>query len=785
MFQIFKKMEYLTNFSSLIYLPLLKYRGTQMQIMNKYKQKFEINKTIFLIIASILAASALTIRLFTLQIINHSYYEQVATREQLGYTEIPAKRGEILIKDFSSGEEFPLATNITLNLLYADPVLIKNPAYVAEQITPLLFDLNEERAADEERLRKLEKTIPPETTEEEKEKILKPLTDPELQEQFKQEILKKISQTRRSEILLVTDMDQKKLDQIQILKLAGIKIDNKKVFAYPDQISNLKNTATLLAPLIEIPSKKLEKILKGENRYVVLKTKLAPEISDKIKQMKSKDKDDQFIGLGMKEEYFRYYPEGILGANMLGYVNKENIGQYGIESSFNTQLQGVKGEFQTKMDSLGRQITVGESVLKPAIDGDDIVLTIDRSIQMKVEKILEEGVKEFMADNGQILIMNPQTGAIIAMAHYPSFDPNIYGDVFKKIEITFTPEERERFVATKTPGTYYFYENVDEVKRYLVFEEIGEDKQIHYYRYANFVGPEVYHNKIVSWPYEPGSVFKAIVMAMAIDDGDVTPNTTYNDAGPVKVDFNVYTQKYDFEIKNSTGYHGLVNMTTVLAMSLNTGMTFVSKKIGPALMYSYLKKFGLLDRTDIEFDAEALGSVEHFDGWTESELATHAFGQGLTITMIQLANAYSVIANGGILMQPFIVQEIRHKDGSKLTTDPAEIRRVISEETSSKVSAMLVQAVENGVAKKAKLDNHYIAGKTGTAQTYKNGRVLTGRGTTVATIIGFAPIKDPKFVIVVKYDRPRTSVWADDTASITFKKLAEYLFDYYNIPPDK
>jgi len=390
-----------------------------------------------------------------------------------------------------------------------------------------------------------------------------------------------------------------------------------------------------------------------------------------------------------------------------------------------------------------------------------------------------------MADNGQILIMNPKTGAIIAMAHYPSFDPNIYGDVFKKIELNFTPEEIARLVPTKTPGTYYFYENEEEAKRYIVFETIDENKKIHYSRYANIVGPEAYHNKIVSWPYEPGSVFKAIVMAMGIDDGDITPNTTYNDAGPVKVDFNVYTQKYDFEIKNSTGYHGLVNMTTVLAMSLNTGMTFISKKIGPALMYSYLKKFGLLDRTDIEFDSESLGSVEHFDGWTESELATHAFGQGITITMIQLANAYSVIANGGILMQPFIVQEVRHKDGSKLTTDPTEIRRVISEETSSKVTAMLVEAVETGVAKKAKLSTHYVAGKTGTAQTYKNGRVLTGRGTTVASIIGFAPIKDPKFVIVVKYDRPRSSVWADDTASLTFNKIASYLFDYYNIPPDK
>ena len=728
--------------------------------------------------------AVIIIRLFQLQIIQHNYYETVATRTQLGYTEIPAQRGEIIIKDLHSDEEFLLATNITLNLLYADPTLIKDPTYIAENLAPLIFNLEEERASDNERIKEASKTMPADITNEEKEKLLKPLTDDELKSQFGKNLMTKISQKQRQEILLATELSQDKINTINQSNIAGIKVVDDKVYTYPPQIIGVADTAKTLAPIIEIAPTKLEKILKGENRYVPLKAKLSPDTSEEITKMISEEKA-KWTGIGMHEEYFRYYPEKTLASSIVGYVNGTNIGQYGIESTFNKELQGVTGKFQTKKDSVGRQITVGDSFLQPAVDGDDIVLTIDRSIQLKVEEILASAIKEFSADNGQVIVMNPQTGAILAMANYPTFDHNNYGDVFKKVEITFNDEELKNLYPTKTEGLYYYYTNPLTLSRYLVFEKKDENGKPIYTRYENFVGPEVYQNKVVSWPYEPGSCFKTIAMAAAIDDGDVTPNTTYNDSGPIGVDMNVYTGKYDFEIKNSSGYYGLVNMTTILAKSLNTGMTFVAKKMGEALFYSYLKKFGFLDRTDIEFDSEALGKIEYFDDWTESELATHAFGQGLTVTMIQLANAYSSIANGGVLMQPHIISEIRHDDGTVSITDPQEIRRVISEDTSAKITKMLVNAVEAGVAKEARVDSHFVAAKTGTAQTYKNNRALTGLGTTIVSIAGFAPIEDPKFVIAIKFDYPRSSMWCSDTAAPVFKRIAEYLFDYYNIPPDR
>ncbi|MFH1284696.1 MAG: penicillin-binding protein 2 [Candidatus Peregrinibacteria bacterium] len=760
--------------------------------------KVTINKITFLLVGSAFITALLIIRLFQLQVLAHDYYQDLATKEQYGYIDLPAQRGEIIIRDYHSNEEFLLATNTTLNLVYADPSLIDDPLYVADSLAPLLFNLEEARAADEERLKDLNATTPPpaetptgdateiaSTPPEDLAQLTRPLSDEELETKFKSDLVKSLSQKRRPEILLTSDVPEESLTKLKSLSIPGIAVIENRVYAYPPQISDTASVAEKIADYVEIPSAKLKTLLRGENRYVILKRKLSPEISDQITELIKNDKDEKFAGIGMQEEYFRYYPESSLAANIIGYVSRDNIGQYGIESAFNTQLQGIAGKFQTKKDSVGRQITVGESSLTPAVDGDDIVLTIDRSIQLKVEQILAQDVEYYRATSGQVIVMDPKTGKIIAMAHYPSFNPNNYGDVFKKVEVVFTPEELKNLYPTSEEDVYNFYVNAVTLDKYPIFEEKDENGKIRYYRYENFVGPEVYHNKIVSWPYESGSVFKTIAMAIGIDDGDITPNTTYNDTGPVKVDWNPYTESYDFEIKNATDYFGLVDMTTVLAKSLNTGMTFVAKRIGPALFYSYLEKFGFLDRTDIEFDSETIGKIEYWEDWSESELATHAFGQGLTVTMIQLANAYSAIINGGVLMQPHIVDEIRHDDGVVTKTEPREIRRVISEDTSSKMTAMLVYSAENGEAKKGQVAGHYVGGKTGTSQTYKHGQALSGTGTTIASFAGYGPVEDPQFVILIKLDYPRENQWGSNTAAVTFSKIAGYLFDYYNIPPDK
>ncbi len=748
--------------------------------------KTVIDKTVIFIIGSSLITFIIIAKLFQLQVLSHDHYSRIAQASQYGFTELPAQRGEILIKDYHSGEEFPIATNTTLNLLFADPTMIKDPGYVAAKIAPLIFNLEEERAADEERRNKLARNLAPELSQEEIKELLRPLNDEELERNFRKDLETKIGQRQRPRVLIKTATTDEMLNTVKSMNLTGIEIADTNIYAHPPQITNASRTASQLSPVIQIPESQLENTLKGINRYVVLRRRLDPDISDKIRDLMRDDPEKMLRGLGMTEENFRFYPEESLAANVIGYVNREGVGQYGIERTFNTRLSGTPGKLQTKRDSIGRQITVGESKLESAINGDDVVLTIDRSIQLNVERILADAVREHRADSGQILVMNPQTGAIVAMAHFPSFDPNRYGDVFKKIEIRLTRDEIDRLESTPNEGIYYYRHDTIAEDKFMIFKEVDENGTTRYFRYENYFGPEVYHNKIISWPYEPGSVFKTIAMAAAIDDGSITPQTTYNDTGPIGVDFNVYTQKHDFHIRNALDrYFGLINMQTVLAESLNTGMTFIAKKMGAPLFYSYMKKFGFLDRTDIELDGESGGQVQHFDKWTESMLATAAFGQGITSTTIQMANAYSAIANGGVLMQPYIVDEIRHGNKTVTKTDPRQIRRVISEDTASKMTAMLIQTMEVDMAYKARLDTHKLAGKTGTSQTYRHGRALTGAGTTLASIAGFGPINDPKFVIVVKLDYPRSSVWGSETAAPTFSQVAQYLFNYYNIPPDK
>jgi cell division protein FtsI/penicillin-binding protein 2 len=715
------------------------------------------------------------------------YYKALAAKEHYGYMELPARRGEVIIKDYHSNEEFLLATNITLETLFADPTLIKYPQKIAEALSPLVFDLKKAQEEDKKRIEEQAKKIPPETTKEEIDKLLKPKTDTELAEDYKQKLIKLLSEAKRSQILLAEKLETTQIDEINAYKINGIEVIGADLYAYPPQITDVSGAAKYLAPILKTPASKLAKTLEGKNRYSIIAKKLDPEISKKIHDMINKDKEDIFAGIGLQEEYYRYYPENALAANLLGYVDSEGLGQYGIENSFNTELQGEKGIFQTQKDSIGRQVIVGDSVIEPAVDGDDVVLTIDRSIQLQVEKILEKDVAEYQADSGQIIVMDPKTGYIIALANYPSFNPNSFSDIYKKVYINLTPEEVAQLVPTKTPGLYYFYRNRDTNDFYYIFEETNKEGKTEYYRYDNFVGPEAYQNKAVSLPYEPGSTFKPVVMSIAIDDGDLKPTSTFNDDGPVPVDWNRHTQKFDYYIHNSMdNYYGPgTTMTMVLQKSLNTGMTFVAKTIGGALMYNYLMKYGFGERTDIEFPSEAAGDIAYYDLWTESELATHAFGQGLTVTLLQLANAYCALANGGVLMQPHIVKEVRHHDGTISTNDPYEIRRVISEDTASKLTSMLVSAIEVGVAQNAKLEDHYVAGKTGTAQTYKHGLVLKGVGTTIGSFCGYGPVDNPKFVVCVKFDHPRSATFGDPTAAKTSSKITRYLFDYYNLPPDK
>ncbi|MBU0982098.1 penicillin-binding protein 2 [Patescibacteria group bacterium] len=748
------------------------------------KQPLQITRIHILFAVVILISSAIVLRLFFLQVIHHGYYKAIAQREQQGYTTLPSRRGEILIDDYHSGDVYKLATNTTLDMIYADPTLIDDPDLLASTLAPLLFDLEIERELDDKRLEEEEKTISEIENEElrkEAEDKLKPKTDEELAADFEANLRDILARKTRDVILIAEDLDELTLQELKDLKLEGLEVsDGGNLYAFPSKISNKSATAKRLAEVFGTDADGLESTLLGKNRYVILKHKLEPEISKQIETILEEDRqleEPKFLGIRLKEEYFRFYPEGELAAQVLGYVNSAGDGQYGMEGTFNDILKGKDGIFTSQLDAYGKQITVGTSIIEEAQDGADITLTIDRAIQLQVERYLAQGVEEYQADSGQVIVMNPKTGAILAMAQYPTFNPNTYGDVFEKEEITLSEEDKEKnfFIrGTEEEPIYWLYLHKDPDVRIQLFPDANAPEK--YFGYINKVGPEVYKNKMVQEVYEPGSVFKPLVMGAAVDSDEVTANTTFVDSGPLQVD------EYEIHTFDDT-YHGIETMTQVLQHSCNTGMAWVAMKMGRNLMYSYLKNYGFTERTGITINDEVTGTLEYYDYWADSELVTKAFGQGISVTPLQLIQAYTTLANGGIMMQPQIIKQIEYPDGSVETFEPQIVRQVLEKESAETITAMMVATAESYLS--LALDNHYFAGKSGTAQTYKWGKALKGRGTTIGSFVGFGPIDDPIFIVLVKLDRPRTVEWGASTAGFIYKNIATYLFDYYNIPPDK
>ncbi len=725
-------------------------------------------------------------RLFQLQVVRTSLYADIAKSQHFGAITLPARRGEILVRDTHSGELSKLATNTTLDLLYVDPLVAEDKVGIAKILAPLLFTRDEyqqclvkpaecqysvlqdeygEDFSTTEPVWKLGQSAASASAAND-ERHFKDYDY--LVDEVAAQILRKISKLEVDFVILRRDAEPDLVAQALNAGIPGLFTDPKRFLIYADPTlipeNQFAEAAEKTAELLGQPVADLKKALtRRKVRYVFLKNKLDPDVSRKIRSLNLR-------GVVLLPEHWRYYPEGGLASNLVGFLSREGQGQYGIEGYFNTDLEGKKGRIYAESDPFGRQITVGQSEIVNAVDGDTVVLTIDRIVQKKVEEILSEAVKEFKADSGQVVILNPFTGAIVAMANAPSFDPNQFGEAFTL---------RTLGVHEEIPKTVPVFRR-DEKSRYVpATEEDLKNPLIEKFVYENLFGPGVFKNKAVSEYYEPGSVFKPLIMSIALDSREVDPQTWYMDDGPLHID--------EFEIKNSLNrYYGKTTMTQVLEKSLNTGMAFVAKKLGKQLMYKYLTDFGFGQYTDIRLEGEVKGRLDHFKQWSKAQLLTTAFGQGIVVTPLQMAAAWSAMANGGKLMQPYIVDTVL-KNGQPVKTDPQVLNRVMSEETSSVITSMLVNVVKNGLGHRADMPGYLVAGKTGTSQIAgPNGKYETGDGAYITSFAGYFPALKPQFVMLVKFDRPRIgdNTWGENTAAPTFRRVAEFLVDYYNIPPE-
>jgi cell division protein FtsI/penicillin-binding protein 2 len=421
-------------------------------------------------------------------------------------------------------------------------------------------------------------------------------------------------------------------------------------------------------------------------------------------------------GLVYRPRLQRYYPENELAANVMGFVNREGKGMFGVEAEFNDLLAGAPQSVWMSLDPY--QV----SEIPQLKAGADLVLTIDREIQAAAEDVLNKALDDSGADGGVILVMDPNTGEMLAIASTPRLNPN------------------------------------------------------EFWNYANVFKDSTPFNRAVSQDYEPGSVFKVLTMAAALDDGAVTPDTEFVDTGSIQIG-GITIHNWDW------GAWGPQNMQGCLAHSLNVCLTWVATELGAGQFYKYMQNFGFGRTTGIDLAGEAPGRLKlpGDTDWFEAELGTNSFGQGIAVTPIQMVMAISSVANGkGEMMMPHVMRSMV-RDGFQYTPTPQVIGKPISEETAHTLTELLARSLE-GESSDALIDGYRVAGKTGTAEI----ATPTGYSTseTNASFVGWGPVNDPRFLVYVWLEKPQSSPWGSIVAAPVFRDMVERLVVLMDIPPD-
>lgn len=658
----------------------------------KNKCRPEINKIsanrLRLVVAIIfLLSGALIYKLFSIQIKQCDLYTALASSQHQVYSQLAPERGKIFLSEQMNGQEklYPLATNKDFAAVFVVPKEIANPREMAEKLFAF-FD------------------------------------EPFLNEKLEN---KKTSASSSSSS-----------------SVSGLSSSSSSSGSAPSSASSTKEAIinNYLKKLDKPgdPYESLDKKLGTEDLLkffaFIASTSSAPISADDLElrneqvvYKKGVTTTTKFVlpGFGFDLEKYRYYPEKEIASHILGfvsYVDNKAAGKYGLEEFFNDDLFGKYGSLKSEKAGQSNTVIVNDREYVKPENGSDLVLTIDRNVEFVACEKLREAVKKHGADGGSVIILNPKTGAIIAMCSVPDFDPNNYKDV----------------------------ENI-----------------------------RIYNNPATFDQYEPGSVFKVITMAIAIDQNKVSPSTTYNDPGEIMIKgWPKPIRNSDFDTK---GGHGIVDMNAVLENSLNTGAIFAMRQVGPKIFADYVKNFGFGEKTGIELGSESAGNIDNLlvNKVKEIDAATASFGQGIAVTPLQMIMPYQAIANKGILMKPYIVKEIIRSDGKKEEIIPKQIRRVISSKTADTMSAMLVNVVEKGHSNKAYIQGYYIGGKTGTAQIATAGGYLKNQ--YIHTFIGIAPIENPTFVMLTKMDSPKDVTYAEGSVVPLWKDIADFMLKYYQV----
>ena len=497
--------------------------------------------------------------------------------------------------------------------------------------------------------------------------------------------------------------------------ILALNIFEYDVSAAPDAITDTQHVASHLSPILGISSGELVSLLDPEKPYALLKKRVSRKVADAIDSLK-------FRGIHLEPKLRRRYPDRELVAHLTGLVDYDCDGAYGLEGYYDSLLKGVS-DVEGKVHHQREAMPSAFPQLPLPQDGTHLVLTLDRNIQYLVEQELEKAIDRYQADSGTIIVMDPKTGAILAMANYPSYDPN------------------------------RFYE----------------------------VPMESYVNPAVSGQYEPGSVFKVITIAAGLDAGIIAPDSTFYDSGAIEVGGAVIKNPD----RRAHGLVTMTDILAY-SLNVGVAYVSTSLGEETFYAYLKRFGCGHPTGVDLDGEVAGTLKEPGSEDWYKSDLGTNSFGQGIAVTPLQMITAVAAVANHGLLMRPYVVERIvlgsgNGDDQGVIVTQPTVVRQVVSAQTAEQLNVMLVEAVERG-AELAIVPGYDIAGKTGTAQIPVGDHY--DPELTIASFVGYAPADDPQFIALVKIDKPRLDPWGAEVAAPVFKVIAERLFVLLDVPPN-
>jgi len=512
----------------------------------------------------------------------------------------------------------------------------------------------------------------------------------------------------RGQIFCENSQEKKGVQGSGEVKSLAINKDSWMISVNPKDVPDKQAFAEILSKNINQTPEQIVLELNSQDSYVVIEKDLSSEELNKIKVLNLK-------GLSWQNSPKRFYPQGQMASQVLGFLGGMGSGQYGIEGYYDDILKGKSG-IQEEKSGINSLFSDNSQI---SLDGSDVYLTIDYNIQFQAEALLKQEQKKDDIDSGQIIVLKPDTGKILALVNFPNFDPNQYS---KEADLS------------------------------------------------------IFQNSATQKLFEPGSIMKPFTMAAALNEGKITPDTTYIDTGALK--FGTYTiHNFDNEV------YGKQTMTQVLESSINTGAVFAEQQIPHQTFFNYLDAFGFFEKTGVDLQGEVYSNNNLLKNGPDIEFATASFGQGIELTPMQIARGFCAIANGGKLVKPYIVEKIVNGNDEVDTKPEVSSDTVVSQQTLLQLNSMLISVVDKGFNGVAKIPGYYLAGKTGTAQVPLVGGGGYDPTKTIQSFVGYGPAFNPQFLILVKLDNPKVPKSALSAVPI-FKQLAQYIINYWQIPPD-